>query len=131
MSVGSAFLDAPNLLASPLKQSIPFVFRPGGCVRATLGLTAGYLIAPFCKIEPLTSQVYRLFKDDVPAPSSEQLRDTLNTVGLTLLVLLVVPRYTQGWDLQTDLQLVVPVMAGWVISDAVDSLAIAWYLQRR
>ncbi|MEW5305409.1 MAG: hypothetical protein WDW36_007948 [Sanguina aurantia] len=106
-------------------------YDSSGCVRATLGLTAGYLIAPFCNIEPLTSQVYRLFKDDVPAPSSEQLRDTLNTVGLTLLVLLIVPRYTQGWDLQTDLQLAVPVMTGWAVSDAVDSLAIAWYLQRR
>lgn len=88
-------------------------------------------MSPFFKIDSLTAIVKRKFYPNFQSYSAKELQDALNSVGLTLLVLLVVPRYTEGWDLTTDLQLVVPLMAGWVCSDVTDYLAVTLVLKRK
>lgn len=113
-----------------------FSFLAGESFRATVGLTAGYLTRPFFKIEQLIAPVYtqfaRLLADAVydTAPfSSEELQRTLNSVGIAIAVLLIVPRYTEGWDLRTDLQLVLPWMGGWVLFDIAFMVGIVLRLK--
>lgn len=68
--------------------------------------------------------VNQQFDKKAKLSTADEVCKTLDFVGMTLLVLLIVPRYTLGWDLPTDLQLVVPFMAGWTLGGLLEDLAV-------
>lgn len=94
----------------------------GECYRATLALPAGYLYATITGMESLMAPAYRHLKLNMRSSSAKEDQKSLESIGLVLVALLIIPQCALGWGLKADLQLVLPFTVGLVMNGPIDTL---------
>jgi hypothetical protein len=107
-------------------------FDTGEAFRAVCGLTLGYMLRPFFRVEQLLWPIYnwgvRLIAPEaeyqVSASSQQDVQNTLNQLGILVALAFFVPQAALHWDVADVSQLVAPMALGLFLFDVVYMFAL-------
>ncbi|GAX80491.1 hypothetical protein CEUSTIGMA_g7929.t1 [Chlamydomonas eustigma] len=107
-------------------------FDTGEAFRAVVGLTLGYVLRPFFRVEQLLWPIYnwgvKLISPQteyqIPASSQTDVQNTLNQLGILVALVFFLPQATLHWDAAEVSQLVAPMALGLFMFDVVYMFAL-------
>jgi len=107
-------------------------YDTGEAFRAAFGLTAGYMLRPFFKVEQVLWPVYNwgirlLVKEatyEVPPATQEEVQSTLNKLGILIAAAFFLPQALLDWSVPECVQFVAPLSVGLFMFDMVYMAAL-------